>query len=1238
MKPTNLQKERIITLVNTLLIRSELSIDQVVARMQVDGCTITRNTFENRFTTRVHQKPNIPPEWFLSLIRAFTQNLEQQERCTPDEALELFQLARLPLDTLTGLQQLYPEQLFKAAIEKLLPVSYANLAQSATDTDNSLTVSVGQLSGLSQPQVHNSADLVPKADWGDAPDIRIAVGRADELQRIVQWIQDERCRLIGIFGMSGIGKTLLAAQVAQQLHPQFDRIYWTSLRSAPPLNHLLSEWLQFLTGAPEEDLPTTVKQLSTLLLRRLRKERCLLILDGYEHLEESGDIAGTYRIGYEAYAHWLRQLAELSHQSCILFTSQEKPLEFVTLSNGAGPVRSLLLRGLDLASLHAILEPQGIHGSTAEWQQIASRYSGNPLALKSAAEPINELFGGDLASFLNSEVSLFQVIRDNLDQQFGRLSLLEREMLYWLIIEREAVSLETLQDNIGNAVPKLHLLEALRSLLRRSLIEQQSNRFVVPHLVQAYISERLIELVVSEISAGMPLMLAGFALIKTQIKEYLREAQMREIIQPIVARLSRFAGQQEVEKKLFAMLHALQHTPSYPGNYCAGNLFNLLVQLNSDLRGRDLSHLEIYQGDLRVTNLQDANFAHATFHASRFWESFASIAALAFSPNGTYIAAGMTNGELFLWSLKNWELRYRIPSHTDMIWSVTFSPDGSLLATGSEDQMVCVWDVASGECLLRISAHEGWVKSVCFLNGNAQLATAGHDAKVRLWDITTGECLKSWQAHNSWIWSIAISPDGKYLATAGQDHAVKLWDLTDYQCVRILARHTEPVRTVAFSPDGQLLLSAGFDQLIAVWEVDTGHCLQLMSGHENLIWSAAFSADGKEIVSGGDDQQILIWQTETGTLLRTIEGHQNRLWAVAFHPNGDIVASGGDDQRLRFWNSADGRPIHYIEGYSNQIWAVAYNHREQQLAAGGDDGTIRIWDYQSGQCGQLLQGHSERVRGIAFSSDGAYMATSSDDTTVRIWDVRRNSCLHTLYGHQNRVWSVSFDAQGKRLISCSEDQTIRIWDTESGQMLRTMHMESGRIWSIAGHPIHNLLASSGDAHEILLWDIDTGKCISACEGHTARVWHLCFNHDGSLLVSGSADHTVCIWETATGRLLHRLTGHRNAVWAVAFSPTGQTVASGGDDYQVRVWDVQSGELCHEFDGHEGCVWTLAFIEETILASGSQDETIRLWDLEKAGQIRLLRSERPYERMDITGVQGLTEAQKMSLYTLGAIER
>jgi hypothetical protein len=45
----------------------------------------------------------------------------------------------------------------------------------------------------------------------------------------------------------------------------------------------------------------------------------------------------------------------------------------------------------------------------------------------------------------------------------------------------------------------------------------------------------------------------------------------------------------------------------------------------------------------------------------------------------------------------------------------------------------------------------------------------------------------------------------------------------------------------------------------------------------------------------------------------------------------------------------------------------------------------------------------------------------------------------------------------------------------------------------------------------------------------------------------------------------------------------------------------------------------------------------LWDLERGERLQTLRQDRPYERLNITGVRGLTQAQQASLHALGAFE-
>jgi hypothetical protein len=132
----NADKERIIRLVNRWLKRSDLSIDQVLARVQARGCDISRATFENHFTTRVNQRPNVPPDWTLAVIIAFTEDLTECERCTADEAIEWAILTRLPLDRFEDLRRLFPSSEFLVAYQRYVPIPAASKGTYTTGTSD----------------------------------------------------------------------------------------------------------------------------------------------------------------------------------------------------------------------------------------------------------------------------------------------------------------------------------------------------------------------------------------------------------------------------------------------------------------------------------------------------------------------------------------------------------------------------------------------------------------------------------------------------------------------------------------------------------------------------------------------------------------------------------------------------------------------------------------------------------------------------------------------------------------------------------------------------------------------------------------------------------------------------------------------------------------------------------------------------------------------------------------------
>src|SRR5262249_17220736 len=150
-------------------------------------------------------------------------------------------------------------------------------------------------------------------DWGEAPDGASFLGRADELATLSDWVLADGCRLVAILGTGGIGKTALAARLAQNLATHFDCVYWRSLRNAPPCAEWLAGAILFLSGQqvlPPEGEEAPRRQLLDLL----RAQRSLLVLDNLETVLEPGATAGRSRDGYDAYGQVLQVIGETRHR------------------------------------------------------------------------------------------------------------------------------------------------------------------------------------------------------------------------------------------------------------------------------------------------------------------------------------------------------------------------------------------------------------------------------------------------------------------------------------------------------------------------------------------------------------------------------------------------------------------------------------------------------------------------------------------------------------------------------------------------------------------------------------------------------------------------------------------------------------------------------------------------------------------------------------------------------------
>ncbi|HEU5102943.1 MAG TPA: NACHT domain-containing protein, partial [Roseiflexaceae bacterium] len=1045
-------------------------------------------------------------------------------------------------------------------------------------------------------------------DWGEAIDVPALYGRDTELASLATWALADRCWVIALLGLGGIGKTSLAIGFARQAAEQFDVVIFRSLRNAPPPGELLDGLIHTISAqqaAPPERVTDKIAQLITLL----RAWRCLLILDNAETIMQEAAQAGQFRAGYADYGILLTRLGEAQHQSCLLLTSREKPSELGRLEGRSSPVRTLALRGLDQSACQAVLHDRELSGAEADWASLARMYGGNPLALKLVSEPIREIFGGDIAAFLQQGDAFFNGVGQLLSVQFARSTPLEQALLLWLAIARDLTPLDALLADMAGTARQREVLQALESLRRRYLIERAEGRpaFTLQPVVLEYLTARLVEAAAAELIDGRFELLCSHALLQARTREYLRQSQARLLVAPILARLRQQCRTDDAAAALLlervAVLRAL---PPQQQRYGGGNLANLLAQLRGELRGVDLSGLALWQPFFAGLQMQDADLRGARLDGAAFSELMDPVNDVAVSSDGQYMAAATAQGELRIWRATDLVQVAACVGHTGMVWAIAFRP-GRL----------------SGPSLRRDTSGEG----------GAVLASGSFDGTVRLWAVPTGTGLGALVGHQGYIWDVAWHPDGAALASAGEDGSVRLWDVVaGAQHATLAPAEAGAAYALAWRPDGLALASGHADGSIRLWaaadlpglappqaepaERALSHTavhrsqdqLQeraVLRGHSGPVWALAWSPDGATLASAGGDATIRLWgeQREQRAVLR---GHTGLVLGLSWHPDGWLLASAGADHSVRLWDSAGGRAHAVLDGHSGAVGGVAFFPDGTALASGGEDQTVRIWDLPSGQPRATLVGSSQSTFAVAWSSDGR-LASAGSDRLVQIWDVEAAldtaplvpSLRASLAGHSNWIYSIAFSPDRRQLASCALDGTLRLWDVEAGRALLALHGHGGFVATVAWSTDGKMLASGGDDRAIIIWDVASGARLRTLEGHTETVWSLAWRSGATppWLASAGGDRAIIIWDAISGARLRTLTGHTSFVRCVSWHPGGRLLASCSADGSVRLWDAASGAALAILHGHTNDVRAVAWHPGgTLLASCSDDRTMRLWEL------------------------------------------
>jgi WD40 repeat protein/DNA-binding SARP family transcriptional activator len=591
-------------------------------------------------------------------------------------------------------------------------------------------------------------------------------------------------------------------------------------------------------------------------------------------------------------------------------------------------------------------------------------------------------------------------------------------------------------------------------------------------------------------------------------------------------------------------------------------------------------------------------------------------------------------------------LRMILGGHTGDIYAVAWSPDGTRIAAASDDSTAIVWDGRTGERLVTLSGHEKAVSNLAWSPSSEAIATAGDDGTARIWVAATGEELLTLSGHEGPLVDVVWSPSGDRVVTFGYDGTARVWDAVTGEVLLVVA-HDAPTIAAAWSPLGNQVVVGDYSGGVIVWDGATGKELLVLDGHEAAVYDVSWAPSGDRIATASGDHTARVWDASTGDALQVLTGHRDEVWRARWSPAGDRLVTTALDASTQVWDPATGEavlsfdPGDGVHLYAGADWSPSGN---QVATMRSSLGSVTVLDAETGVQVLTLAGHGAKVTNVDWSPTGPSIVTASEDHTVRVWDVSPRT--RVLTGATDVLFAVAWSPSGDRVAAAGLDGTARVWDVATGEELLAMKgpaemggvmwspsgdllvtdpwfadptvvvwdvspssptygqelfaMEShyggvGRSWS----PIDDRFITTGFDGTARIWDATSGEALLAFEGHGGRdVTGADWSPDGQRMVTSCSNGDALVWDPTTGEVLLTLDVEEDSwMTRATWSPDGQRIATYSEDMTGgRIWDAIKGEALLTFTGHTASVFGLDWSATgDRLLTVSNDGTAKIWD-------------------------------------------
>ena len=1021
-----------------------------------------------------------------------------------------------------------------------------------------------------------------------------------------------RGQVVGMQGMGGIGKSVLAAALAHEpniRHAFLDGVIWLTVGQQPNVIELQGRLLRVLIGT----IPnvSTAKEYADAISEALDGRKVLLILDDVWELDHAALFRGipdgcqllvTTRnsevlIGIEASEF---QVDLLTPEESLSLLADWSGLEREVLPKEAPEiVEECGYLPLALAAIGAMVRL----GPTA-WQDALSRLRRSdldkikksfpdypyPHLLRALEVSVDALPQEDRERY--SDLAVFPeedaIPEGPLSRLWNIDDLDTRDAMRHLA----ARSLATLRETRDELCLILHDLQ--RDLLRK--YREQSLPYLHARLVEAYADVCETQIAKSEDQIGSKWSFGPddgyyFERLPWHLKECQKEVDLRSLLLDIYW----------LQAKLNATdVAALISDYDLLGHDKELGLIQDAIRLSAHILRRDPSQLvSQLQGRLHWMEPQITRLEEQWNGASMPWMRL--LMPTIATPESSLI-------EVF--DEKNLRGKASI---------LVVTATGIVVSGG--DAGISTWDLATGTERFVFPSIEQtpsgrWnpARAITLMPDHNRAIGCFELGQIRIWNLATGDIEQTFDGLKSPS-SVAVTPDGYYLIEGSID-GLRVWDLVQgvihyhidrrVHAITMSATGTcfiagdktvsiwdvkagiergeftcgGPVNALAVTPDeNTVIVIAGgtWDKpKICSYDVRSGHLLQEFHGHTfNRDWSSSatvhaltITSDGTTLLSAAGDDTVRVWNVKTGEMQAVFEHPGTKTLAIL--PNGHSAISAGYDNKVRMWRLSYHQSKVEIPRHTGEILAVAFSPNSKWLITGGADCAVCFWDTMTWKIVGSFEGHTHRICAIAVSPDNRWAITAGLDNSIRIWEIPSGRLEHTFEGHNFCVRGLAVTPDGHHIVSGAEDSRIGVWDLDRKEHNAWFSSGAGEVLAVALTPDGKKVVfcdQSGFVHAIL---ISTGEHVLKMGKYGERVQAVAVTPDGTRAVWGTPEGTIEVWSLHDGQQVeswssfapvlsvavtadhHLITGHTDGTISVADLDTGRSIASfTGDNPYVR---------------------------------------------------------------------------------------